>query len=329
MKPIRRILVAVKSLEGPMSPAVVKAGQLAQSLGASVELFHAIVTPQYLDAYSPTGVDFENTERDVQQRCLAQLDVIAKRMRRQAIEVTVAAEWDFPGYEAVIRRAKRIKADLIVANLHAGGPLFARMLHLTDWELLRLSATPVLLVKTKTRYRQPVVLAAVDPTHTRSKPAALDDEILSLASTITDTLHGTLHALHAYAPAPTFIWPSNAAAAAALPNLMKQAARKAKLVLDHAASSAEIPRSRRHVVGRHPVDAIEQTASQIHASIVVMGAVSRSGLKGLFIGNTAERVLDSLACDVLIVKPADFKERVSRTARGVNLISPASMAFPM
>jgi universal stress protein E len=58
-----------------------------------------------------------------------------------------------------------------------------------------------------------------------------------------------------------------------------------------------------------------------------MGAVSRSGLKGLFIGNTAERVLDSLTCDVLVVKPTDFKRRVSRAVRGAKLVAAASTAF--
>jgi universal stress protein E len=328
MQPIRRILVAVKNPHAKASPAVIKAGQLAQALGASLELFHAIVTPLYVDAYSRPNGSLANTERDIQQQCLAQLRAIAKRMQRQAVAVSVAAEWDFPGYEAVIRRASQIKADLIVADLHAGSHVVAGMLHLTDWELLRLSAMPVLLVKTKTPYRRPIVLAAVDPTHTRSKPAALDEVILSAASSITDSLHGTLHTVHAYIPAPASIWPANAAGAASLPRLMAQTARKARLVLDRASESAEIPRSRRHLVGRHPVDAIEQTARQTHASIVVMGAISRSGLKGFFIGNTAERLLDSLACDVLVVKPTNFKQRVARSLRGVKLLSPASAAFP-
>jgi universal stress protein E len=38
-----------------------------------------------------------------------------------------------------------------------------------------------------------------------------------------------------------------------------------------------------------------------------MGAVSRSRLERLLIGNTAEHVLDELDCDVLIVKPPGFK----------------------
>ena len=39
------------------------------------------------------------------------------------------------------------------------------------------------------------------------------------------------------------------------------------------------------------------------ASLVVMGAIARSGIKRRVIGNTAERSLDHLACDVLIVYP--------------------------
>jgi universal stress protein E len=329
MQPIRRILVAVKNPQGKASPAVIKAAQLAQALGASLELFHAIVTPLYVDSYSLPNGSLADTERDIQQRCLVQLRATAKRLKRQAIEVSVAAEWDFPGYEAVIRRANRIKADLIVADLHAGSHVVAGILHLTDWELLRLSATPVLLVKTKARYRQPVILAAVDPTHTRAKPAALDSEILSVASSITDSLHGTLHAVHAYISAPPSVWPSNTAGALSLPRLMAQTARKARQVLDRALEATEIPRSRRHLIDRHPINAIEETSRRIRSSIVVMGAVSRSGLKGLFIGNTAERVLDSLACDVLVVKPASFKQRVARSLRGVKLLSAAPMAFPI
>ena len=46
---------------------------------------------------------------------------------------------------------------------------------------------------------------------------------------------------------------------------------------------------------------------QLRADAVVMGAISRSGLKGLFLGNTAEDVLDRLHCDLVIVKPEGFK----------------------
>jgi hypothetical protein len=50
-------------------------------------------------------------------------------------------------------------------------------------------------------------------------------------------------------------------------------------------------------------------------AIVIMGAVSRSAIVRLFIGNTAERALDRLSCDVLVVKPRGFRSSVERRPR--------------
>ena len=139
--------------------------------------------------------------------------------------MTVAADWDFPSYEAVVRRANRTQADLIVADLHHGNHAAAGLLHLTDWELIRLSNKPVLLVKTRSRYRKPVILAALDPAQTRNKPAGLDQEILAMASTLTEALEGPLHAMHAYIPAPPPIWPTDSDGAASLSRRLAQRER--------------------------------------------------------------------------------------------------------
>jgi universal stress protein E len=328
MRSIRRILVAIKDPEAKTTPALVKAGQLAHALGAQIELFHGIATPLYVDGPSSSGLSA--IEANVHARSLASLEKMAARLRRDKVKVTVAAEWDFPAYEAIVRRANEAKVDLIVADQHAGRHTVAGLLHLTDWELLRLSPVPVLLVKTRGTYRNPVVLAAVDPGHTFSKPAKLDQQILVASSTITRALRGTLHALHAYVPFPY---------AAANPNTMLcqenierlegETSAAAQSALDRTLRRTRVQKKNRHIVGRHPVDAIAQTARELRSSIVVMGAISRSGLKRLFIGNTAERVLDLLSCDVLIVKPEHFANRLPRARRGARVVPVASVALPI
>jgi hypothetical protein len=60
-----------------------------------------------------------------------------------------------------------------------------------------------------------------------------------------------------------------------------------------------------------------------------MGAISRSGLKRLIIGNTAERTLDLLGCDVLIVKPQQFANRVPIRRRGARIVPLVSTAWPL
>jgi nucleotide-binding universal stress UspA family protein len=106
-----------------------------------------------------------------------------------------------------------------------------------------------------------------------------------------------------------------------------EASAAAQSALDRTLRTTRIQKKHRHIVGRHPADAIAQTAQELHSSIVVMGAISRSGLKRLFIGNTAERVLDLLSCDVLVVKPEHFASRVPRARRGARVVAVASTAL--
>ena len=55
---------------------------------------------------------------------------------------------------------------------------------------------------------------------------------------------------------------------------------------------------------------LPRVAEEIDASVVVMGAVARNRWKRLFIGATAERTLEHLPCDLLIVKPDWFQTPV-------------------
>lgn len=314
MRSIRRILVAVKDPQAKSLPAVTKGAQLAKALGASVELFHDLSSPLFLDAYALSG-KFPEVEQEIRIEAVAHLDRLAAGLRAEGVAVSVSAQWDYPVYEAVIRRARQIQADLIVAERHVGRHIVPGLLHVTDWELLRLSPVPVLLIKTAGTYERPTILAAVDPGHAFSKPAQLDAEILQASSVFAMALKGKTHAVHAYIPVPAL--PATRVTADTIQALAARSADEARRHFEQALAKSGIPHKYRHLIGRHPIDAIEETAREIHSDIVVMGAIARSGLKRLVIGNTAESVLDSLTCDLLIVKPRTFEAKVQATSRGV------------
>jgi universal stress protein E len=321
MRSIRRILVAVKDPAARSLPAVTKAAQLARALGAHLELFHGISTPLYVDAYS-----YRESLADIEQKMkaerVAQLESIARNLRARKVEASVSVVWDFPVYEAIVRHSARSKIDLIVAEQHAKPHVTPGLLQLTDWELLRTSTVPVLLVKTRGAYKNPVILAAVDPAHTLSKPANLDEEILRVGKCFASALRGPLHAVHAYIPAVPQTLQSHIVGDETLKKLEARTADAARHRLSRVVEATGIPKPRCHVVARHPIDAIEQTARKVHSDIVVMGAMSRSGIKRLFFGNTAEALLDSLNCDLLIVKPVHFAARVPKRMRGIRYAVP-------
>jgi universal stress protein E len=242
--------------------------------------------------------------------------------------VTASAEWDYPAHEGVIRAAIRTGADLIVAERHAGRHLAAGLLRLTDWELLRLAPLPVLLVKRGGGYRRPKVLAAVDPDQRYAKPAQLDREILAAGGLLARALKGNLHVVHAYSPLPLTAYTHGTLSQEIVADMQRRSARAAAEKLERLAGPAGIPAARRHLIARHPSDAIEQAASTTHSAILVMGALARAGLKRLLIGNTAERVLDHVPCDLLVIKPSGFRPQLPRRRRGVRyLILPAVVPF--
>jgi universal stress protein E len=320
MRSVRTILVAIKDPMARSLPAVEKAAQLARACHAKLELFHAMATPVYIDAVTP-GLSAAEVRRRHRDHFNARLDFIAERLRKEKVRVTTSTAWDYPPHEAIVRQAVRTKADLIVAECHAGRRIAPLLLRLTDWELLKHSPVPVLLVKNRKRYERAVLLAAVDPTHANAKPTQLDDEILKAAVAMRRALHGSLHAVHAFVPVPADATPAELLNEHATERLEARARAKARVRLDKALGKIRLARSHRHLAGEHPEHAIPRLARKIRSDIVVMGAVSRSGLRRLLIGNTAERIVDDLGCDVLVVKPRGFTSRVKPQRRGMQFVT--------
>ncbi|MDQ2639633.1 MAG: universal stress protein [Pseudomonadota bacterium] len=322
MPPIRCILLAVKNPRQKSFPALAKAAALARALGARLELFHAISGPVAFEAFSDDAIrKYQDQQRALHLR---RLETMATPLRRSGLAVATAVEWDYPSYEAVVRHARRSRADLIVVGRHEGRHVARWLLRYSDWELLRQSPVPVLLVKKSRPYRAPAILAAVDPSHAFAKTAQLDRAILEVGAAIGGATRGALHVLHAYVPTIDDV----SEAQLRLPNasqlIVDHAAKQADLRLGKAlrAAGVEVKAARRHVLALHAVDAIPQVARRLSCDIVVMGAVARSGLKGLFIGNTAERLFDDLTCDLLVVKPPGFKSQVAAGIRGPELFFP-------
>ena len=115
MTTFRHILVAVKNPQAKSAAAVEKAAQLARATGATLELFHGIADSVYVDTLGVTNANVGELESTSRRRQLQLLESIAQRLRRRGIEVQTSVEWDYPVYEAIIRRAAATRADLLVA----------------------------------------------------------------------------------------------------------------------------------------------------------------------------------------------------------------------
>ncbi|MEJ0039881.1 MAG: universal stress protein [Gammaproteobacteria bacterium] len=316
---IRRILVAIRDESRAPLGALRKAAALARANGASIELFHAVNDPEALDALRRgyvKGLDAREVSNTVQQRSQKKLARLAALKELEGLKVSWTAAWDFPSHEAIVRRALATKADLVIASIQPKTTGSRLLLANTDWELIRHCPCAVLIAKTPRRWRRPAIVAAIDPFHAHEKPAALDRQILQAGKYLARELRGALHALHAYMPL-TIIAPAPAGQAMAVvlpPEVERIHAAQMKRVFDRVTAAAGISPRRRHLEMGITRDELSRVVRQTGAELAVMGAVSRSGLKRIFIGSTAEHAIDHLDCDVLIVKPRGFRTNVPKRA---------------
>ena len=68
----------------------------------------------------------------------------------------------------------------------------------TDWQLIRSCPAPLYLAKSKEVVDNPIIVAAVDPTHDHDKPAVLDSIIVEAAQALASGADGKVHLLHTY-----------------------------------------------------------------------------------------------------------------------------------
>jgi universal stress protein E len=307
MKSIRRVLFAVRAPGAAAQPALGKAIQVARAFGAKLDLFHALHNPVFAEISLLEDDTVDKLRERVEEEARMSLVRMCAIARKHGVQAESSVEWDFPPHEAIVRRASAIGADLIVAECHKGVRTRPWLIHLTDWELLRTSALPVLLIKNDKPYRRPLTLAAADPAHAHAKPRALDAEIVATAREFSKAMRGALHLAHANYPTIAGLPEMQSAANRKWATLsfeeLKEQEREA---FENFRAQMSIMRTRTHIADGNPADVIPRLARELDADIVVMGAVSRSGLSRVFIGNTAERVLESLPCDVLAVKPDGF-----------------------
>ena len=165
---IRRILFAIRNPTGARQAGLSKAIQAARAMGASLELFHALTDPVFIEFAELEDANVDKLRERVEEEARIPLARLCALARRHGVAATSSVTWDYPAHEAVVRRAAAIGAELIVAECHKGARTRPWLIHLTDWELLRTSPLPVLLLRNGTPWRRPVVLAAVDPSHARA-----------------------------------------------------------------------------------------------------------------------------------------------------------------
>ncbi len=247
---------------------------------------------EYLhDTYSNFGPNAIEQRKEFIAEMEGRLDIVAQGLISKGYQVDCRVHWTYPRYEQITKEAIELDVDLVVQHAHMRLPHEKHNLSHDSWQLIKTCPKPLLLTKDKDWGPDRIILAAVDPVHSHHKPLGLDFKIMDHALSTQRLIGGTTHVVHACAESARPFTDASEIRATheeALADLLKD---------------YDLPEPTVHLLDETPMNAIVHCQDELNTDVTVIGALSRSRLAELIIGNTASRVLDYVKSDLLIVRP--------------------------
>jgi universal stress protein E len=235
------------------------------------------------------------------------LEDLAGPARKRKIEVVLDVLEERPVGEGILQRTLDINPCFVVKGTQYHSEARRAIFVDTDWFLIRTCPYPLWLVKPHEMGAKPLIIAAVDPTHEQDEKAEIDLVIVEQAKAVASRTGGEVHLLHACQPLTGIgAEATRTFKPIRLPveELSRRIAREHREKLDALAAATGIAKNRTHQLPGATRDVLPFFARDRQADLVVMGAVARWSMQRTVIGSTAERVLDHLPCDILIVRGA-------------------------
>jgi len=221
----------------------------------------------------------------------------------------------------IIHEVLREGHDLVFKMTESCGVL-GRVFCSDDMHLLRKCPCPVWLIKPNSPKSYQRILAAVDvddfyPPEELATRHLLNVQILQMAGSLSILESADMHAVHVWDAIAENLMnlafndtPEEKVASYIESVRQQYEANMDKLMRELTSyigqDALNYIHPQRHLIKGCPRKEIPLFAEKIKADLVVMGTVARTGIPGLFMGNTAENILNQLDCSVLAIKPSGF-----------------------
>jgi universal stress protein E len=302
MKIPRAILVGVDfeaegtQLTAGCRTAAREALEIARESGAKVTLLHSTTRDEYWDPLKRGLVIVNEGLPDEGREALSTL---ADEFRAQGTSCEERLPEEKP-FLAIARAVVEEAIDLVVVGKHNSQEPDGRRLGSVTRRVLHYCPCPVLIVKPDAgRFRR--ILSATDLT-----PVG---RLATRTAAAFAARHGAeLHIAHAFRfPLQAQIEPGTESGAAYESQQQELAAAARAAVLEELEGTAMMDKAELHVGLDAPERMIRGLVEKLRPDLLVMGTVSRKGIAGFLMGNTAERLLERVDCSILAVKPEDFE----------------------
>ena len=298
-----RLLVVIDP-EHDQQPALQRAAELARKTGAELHLLQVDYHPSLEAGLVDNRLLSRAREAMLLQRH-EELSASVAYLSEQGLKVEVDVRWGKRRHEEILSRIAVLQPDILFKSTHPSSALRRLLLSDTSWQLIRRSPIPLWLVH-DAQWNGQRLCAALDPLHGAEKPAVLDHLLISTSQALQTDLGLQAHYLHAQAPLPRSLM-FDAEVAQEYEDYVTTSAREHQQAFDNLIDQHGIDQAQAHLLEGFAEEVIPRFVRKHNIDLLVMGAIARGHLDNLLIGHTAERVLERVECDLLVIKP-DGKE---------------------
>ncbi|MBN3864880.1 universal stress protein [Pseudomonas frederiksbergensis] len=298
---IQRLLL-IAPTEMVRTPAFERARALACATGAMLH----IVAFDYVQALAAAGLFDHDAMAQAREGYLQVhrhwLEQQARFQRCEGVQVSTEVVWARPTLAHLLEYVNDFHADLVIKDTHHVSALDRAFHRPLDWQLLRDCPAPLHLVIDATNPKPLSILATIDLSHLEELTQGLNDRILDLASSLAEPCGATVHLLNVDGWSELGESEMNVPTAT-LDSSLRDAVSDAQLESFEAlAERYGIEKQQRHLLLGIPAEVIAHFAQRHAFDMVVLGTTYHRGID-LFIGSTAESVLNRSPCSLTIVKP--------------------------
>ena len=308
MKRFKKILYILDEVSLNRQGSADKVAELARLNDARVTVLIAEQTKFFDDLSNKITGRYEELRQAALAHHCERLDGFLAHERWQDIQVTPDYS-EADDFIAIIRKVISETYDLVIkeSTLEQG-------IDQLSMRLVRKCPCPVWVMKyDSSDFKR--ILAAVDIGEDYPETEALNKKIVELTHSLAQREGGEAHYLHTWRLEYEVMLrgPRFKVSPEEIFEMKKELFNERQTKLGALLRDNHITHEERQVHLREGVssEVIQLAINELDIDVVVMGSVGRSGIPGLLIGNKAEKLLNSINCTVLTVKPDGFKTPVT------------------
>ncbi|MBC8338219.1 MAG: universal stress protein [Rhodospirillales bacterium] len=245
----------------------------------------------------------------------AHLERLVGGLRSTGIEVDEVV-LQGPTFIAIIRHVLREGIDLVMITADGRGGLRDLFFGSNSLHLIRKAPCPVWVMKPVKHEPYKRIMAALDLAVGDPEHEGLNRRILELGVSLARNDGSELVITHAWDLEGADLEHSRMELPyGELEKLLEENETRHSTRLDELLEGIDLGQVRLepHLERGDPGVVIPLLAETQKVDCIVMGTVCRTGISGFFIGNTAETILQQVACSVLTLKPKGFVSPVTLT----------------